>query len=144
MIFFLLNLPPIGIGLTFFFYGLNNRLSPSLVFTCLALVNLLRVPFIVLPIAINNMFNYKASLERVLDFLRKPELPKREDDEEQQELNKADAAKKRGKKSAKQDDWVMKIEHGTFKWSEEEASPVLKDVCSSFAAVSRMIVRSRH
>lgn len=130
--------------MTFFFYGLNNTLTPSLVFTSLSLVNLLRMPFIVLPFAINNIFNYIASLQRIMDFLSKPELPReRPVEETPAPVQPKKHNKKHSKKSKKHGDdndekeilqaadyydWILKIQNGSFKWSPTDPHPVLRNI----------------
>lgn len=75
MMLFLLNVPPLGIGFTFFFYGLKNTLSTSVVFTSLSLLNVLRMPFVFLPVMLSIGTQYAVSLDRIMNFALRDELP---------------------------------------------------------------------
>ncbi|XP_049848169.1 ABC transporter C family member 3-like [Schistocerca gregaria] len=74
LIFLLFNVPGFGVGFTFFFYGLGHTLELRNVFTSLALLNLLRVPFMLLPISLTFFGQYTVSLRRIQKFLLQPEL----------------------------------------------------------------------
>lgn len=98
MLFFLLNVPPLGIGFTFFFYSLKNTMTTSVVFTSMALLNVLRMPFIFLPIMLSLGSQYAVSLDRICKFALREEL---------EPLPINEDKKKRG---------GVYIKNGTFSW----------------------------
>jgi len=64
----LINVPTLGIGLTFTFYGIANTLDVSSVFTSVALLNLLRGPFILFPLLISFGMQYAYVYHHTLLF----------------------------------------------------------------------------
>jgi len=91
LISILTNVPGVGIGLTFFFYGIKNSMNFEGVFSSLAYLNMLAIPFIFLPMLIAFSAQYFASLRRIEFFGLRSELVPREisseydDDDEDEE-----------------------------------------------------------
>jgi ATP-binding cassette subfamily C (CFTR/MRP) protein 1 len=82
----LTNIPGLGIGLTFFFFGLKNNMNFEAVFSSLVYLNMLAIPFIFLPMLVAFGAQYYASLKRIEFFGLRSELKPRlitplEDDE---------------------------------------------------------------
>lgn len=110
MIGILVNVPAIGIGLTFFFYGLNNQFSPKVIFPSLSLLNLLRSPFTFLPIMLAMGSQYAVTFDRIFQFANGKDIPKRP-----AESNVAGAdGKKKLSKTA------IRIKKGDFSWNTDD------------------------
>jgi ABC-type multidrug transport system fused ATPase/permease subunit len=109
MIGVLVNVPAIGIGLTFFFYGLNNNFSPKVIFPALSLLNLLRSPFTFLPIMFAMGSQYAVTFDRIFQFANGKDLPKRPS-----ETAVDSAGKKKLGKTA------IRIKKGDFTWTPED------------------------
>jgi len=135
MIVLLQNTPSLGIALTFVFYGINSALDYSSVFTSIALLNLLRAPFILLPIMLAFGMQYKyllplpplvrilklqiprATFERIQNFLTQPELQRRPKEDD------TSIGPSNGK-------YAIVMEDATFTYFPEDKSapPVLQNV----------------
>lgn len=59
MVTILQNVPVVGTALTFIFYGIGRYLDFSAVFTAMAYLNLLRGPFLVVPLMATFSSQYK-------------------------------------------------------------------------------------
>ena len=127
-------------------YGLlGNILTPTKVFTALALFNQLRFPLVFLPLLLNNLAEGKVSLVRLTKFLLTDEVQDyvERDDETSTEFI--------GKQFSRQNQDAVVIENGTFSWSSDSetithvskneipATPTPSDVETS-AASSKSIV----
>ena len=55
------------------YYALGNPIIPSVVFPVISIINIMRAPIALLPVAIVNMSNSLASLNRIQNFLLYPE-----------------------------------------------------------------------
>jgi ABC-type multidrug transport system fused ATPase/permease subunit len=81
----LTNIPGLGIGFTFFFYGLKNSLNFEAVFASLVYLNMLAIPFIYLPMLVAFGAQYYTSLKRIEFFALRSELKVREIENEDPE-----------------------------------------------------------
>lgn len=80
MFFAIVNVPTLGICLVYFFKGIEAGplgLNYTSVFTSLALMNLMRGPFIWLPLLLSTAQQYKVTLDRIAAFVKMPELGRR-------------------------------------------------------------------
>ena len=78
----LTNVPGLGVGFTFFFYGLKNSMNFEAVFSSLVYLNMLAIPFIYLPMLVAFGAQYYTSLKRIEFFALRSELKAREIDME--------------------------------------------------------------
>jgi len=74
----LTNIPGLGIGFTFFFYGLKYNMNFENVFSSLAFLNMLAIPFIFLPMLFAFGAQYMIALRRIEFFGLRSELVPRE------------------------------------------------------------------
>lgn len=96
-------------------YGLlGNVLTPTKVFTALALFNQLRFPLVFLPLLLNNLAEGKVSLVRLTKFLLTDEVQdyvERNDEDVHTDLI--------GMTSNRRSQDAITIENGTFSWSSD-------------------------
>jgi ABC-type multidrug transport system fused ATPase/permease subunit len=104
MLGILINVPAIGMGLTFFIYGFNNTLNVTNVFTSVSLLNLLRLPFTFLPILVAMMSQYAVSFTRIGNFCLSKELVVR--------------------KNRPLQDVVLKFTNASFSWGANASTAV--------------------
>ena len=97
----LTNVPTLGIGFTFFFYGIGNNMDFQAVFSAMAYLNLLRVPFIFLPMLMAFLGQYLTSFGRITFFALRSEITPRTIDDDPDNVG------------------GMKIENGSFAWETE-------------------------
>jgi ATP-binding cassette subfamily C (CFTR/MRP) protein 1 len=81
----------------------GNVLTPAIVFTVFRLINMLRMPFIMLPVTLSAMLSLKVSFQRLGAFLRLPEL----------DPNAVDRTGPPGATPG-----LVSIEEGTFSWGD--------------------------
>jgi ABC-type multidrug transport system fused ATPase/permease subunit len=98
-------------------YGLlGNVLTPTKVFTALALFNQLRFPLVFLPLLLNNLAEGKVSLVRLTKFLLTDEV------QDYVERNEEDVHTDLiGMTSTRRSQDAITIEDGTFSWSSDSA-----------------------
>ncbi|KXS10818.1 hypothetical protein M427DRAFT_61533 [Gonapodya prolifera JEL478] len=105
--------------LTFVIYtALGNQLTPGVVFSSLALFNVVRMPLQMYPLQITMVSDAIVALKRLETLLLADELQADDDDgnsEHQEQRAETDI----------KSEWVVKITNGNFKW--EEAVSVAKD-----------------
>ena len=102
-------------------YGLlGNILTPTKVFTALALFNQLRFPLVFLPLLLNNLAEGKVSLTRLTKFLLTDEV---QDYVERDESDTALDFIGMGPNTRGERDAVV-IEKGTFSWSSDPLTPL--------------------
>lgn len=95
-------------------YGLlGNILTPTKVFTALALFNQLRFPLVFLPLLLNNLAEGKVSLIRLTKFLLTDEV---QDYVERDDETSTDFI---GKQFSQKHQDAVVIENGTFSWSSD-------------------------
>lgn len=100
-------IPVFGSIITFMVYSINHDLNPSIVFSSVALFNILRMPLMFLPLAITTVTDAYVSLGRLGDFFVQDELD---------ELPPVNVDAK----------YHVRIEHGDFLWEEAEVKPVVE------------------
>ncbi|CAF1567438.1 unnamed protein product, partial [Didymodactylos carnosus] len=98
----------------------QNVLTADKAFVSLALFNLLRTPLIVFPNVINSVVEARVSNERIKKFLSNDEID-------------GDAVQKG---QIREDETVIKIDHGSFQWaSSEHKSLILKRLLFTLVAL---------
>jgi ABC-type multidrug transport system fused ATPase/permease subunit len=102
------NTTTVVIGVTFLFYGLfgSQGLNPAAAFATLALINLLRLPFFLLPFTANLLNQYRVTFERIQSIISMPELTVKE--------------------SKPKKNLVIRIKHADFSWDGK--SKALKNI----------------
>eukprot|EP01122_Echinamoeba_exundans_P001097 TRINITY_DN1103_c0_g1_i2.p1 TRINITY_DN1103_c0_g1~~TRINITY_DN1103_c0_g1_i2.p1 ORF type:complete len:1319 (+),score=357.16 TRINITY_DN1103_c0_g1_i2:146-4102(+) len=114
MFFAIVNVPTLGIALVYFFKGIEAGvlgLEPKSVFTSLALMNLMRGPFIWLPLLLSTAQQYKVTLERIGAFVKLPELTPRAAEFEQPQK------------------YMIKLKKASFRWpSGDSETDHLRDL----------------
>ena len=95
------NVPTLGLGLTFFFYGIGNSMDFTNVFSAMAYLNLLRVPFIFLPVLVAFFGQYLTSFRRITFFALRSEIRPRQLDDDPDDVG------------------GMKIMNGDFAWETD-------------------------
>jgi ABC-type multidrug transport system fused ATPase/permease subunit len=73
----LTNIPSLGIGLTFTFYGIKNSMGFQSVFSAITYLNMLRIPFIFLPMLLAFVGQYFTSFDRMTFFALRSEIDHR-------------------------------------------------------------------
>jgi ABC-type multidrug transport system fused ATPase/permease subunit len=101
LISLLTNVPALGIGLTFTFYGIKHSMQFEAVFSSMTYLGMLRIPFIFLPMLLAFAGQYAASFGRITFFALRSELEPRYPDEDKDGVG------------------GMRIENGTFAWETE-------------------------
>ncbi len=97
----------VGLLLVLMTYAVSgNRLTPALIFTVFRLIQMLRMPFIMIPITVSAVLSLKVSFQRLGAFLELPELDPR-------------AVDRVGAPGAGAG--VATIENGTFSWGDSLA-----------------------
>lgn len=107
LIVMLTNVASFGIGLTFFFYGLNNTLTLEKTFSAMAFLAMLRVPFNYLPMLLAYLGQYFNSFDRITFFALCSEVSQSRP--EQSSLN----AQPRERNIS------MRMTNATFSWETE-------------------------
>lgn len=103
-------------------YGLlGNVLTPTKVFTALALFNQLRFPLVFLPLLLNNLAEGKVSLVRLTKFLLTDEV---QDYVERDESSEMDLIGMTGRNHQRD---AVNIERGTFSWSPDSVAVKVTD-----------------
>lgn len=74
MIFLMLNVPTLGLGITFIVYSLSNELTVTIVFTTISLTQLLRSSFVAMPLALSYYGQYHVAFKRIQEYLLKPNM----------------------------------------------------------------------
>lgn len=97
----LINIPGVGIGLTFFFYGLKYNMKFESVFSAMVYLNMLAIPFIYLPMLLAFGAQYFASIKRIEFFGLRSELEPRKVDtyDEEEDGNDENKKTEKSKKS---------------------------------------------
>ena len=95
------NVPTLGLGFTFFFYGIKHDMEYNAIFSASAYLALLRVPFIFLPMLIAFVGQYLSSFQRITFFALRSEITARAIDDDPN------------------DEGGMKISKGDFSWETE-------------------------
>jgi ATP-binding cassette subfamily C (CFTR/MRP) protein 1 len=101
LISILTNVPSLGIGFTFFFYGIKNNMDFNSVFSAITYLNMLRIPFIFLPMLIAFLGQYFTSFGRITFFALRAEIAQRHIDDDTDDIG------------------GMKIENGNFAWETD-------------------------
>lgn len=94
----LTNVPSLAIGFTFFFYGIGHSMDFQAVFSAMAYLNMLRTPFIFLPMLLAFLGQYITSFSRITFFALRSEVTPRLIDDDPDNIG------------------GMKIEGGNFAW----------------------------
>ena len=97
----LTNVASTGIGLTFFFYGLNNTLTLEKTFSAMAFLAMLRTPFNYLPMLLAYLGQYFNSFDRITFFALCSEVSPR--------VKMADPSGEKG----------LRMENATFSWETD-------------------------
>ena len=97
----LTNVPTLGIGFTFFFYGIKHSMDYQAIFSAMTYLNLLRVPFIFLPMLVAFFGQYVASFARITFFALRSEITPRPIDDDPDNVG------------------GMRIENGDFAWETD-------------------------
>lgn len=92
------------------YVGGGNVLTASTAFVIFRIVNMLRTPYIMVPVAVSSLGSLKSSFDRVTEFLRLPEL----------DTSAVDRTVDVG---------VVSVENGNFSWGIE---PALHDINVQF------------
>ena len=95
------NVPTLGVGLTFFFYGIKNDMEYLAIFSASTYLALLRVPFIFLPMLIAFVGQYLSAFQRITFFALRSEITPRTADADPDDVG------------------GMRIENGDFSWETE-------------------------
>lgn len=95
------NVPALGLGLTFFFYGIKHDMEYNTIFSAMAYLNLLRVPFMFLPMLIAFIGQYIASFNRITFFALRSEVTPRTPDDDPNDVG------------------GMRITNGDFAWETD-------------------------
>ena len=97
----LTNVPTLGIGATFFFYGIKHEMAYQSIFSAMTYLNLLRVPFIFLPMLVAFLGQYITSFGRITFFALRSEVSPRALDDDPDNVG------------------GMRIENGDFAWETD-------------------------
>lgn len=98
----------------------NNVLTANKAFVTLSLLNLLRLPFALLPLAIMIGAIAKVSLNRIIKFLNSDEL-----EEMRKEASFEGYNSEETKENSK---YAIQVKDASFSWSKTSEQPVLKDI----------------
>jgi len=109
MLWILAIAPTIGLALSMIVYAILYGLSLIETFTVLAVLQLLRQPVILLPLAMTQLYLVTVSMGRINAFCLKPELP-------------VNVKQKFNSKTA------LRIKDGEFRWDADSQQPILKDI----------------
>jgi len=112
LIFIMSNTTTIIVGLIFLFFGFfgsNGNLEVGTAFSTLSFINLLKLPFFLLPFTITLILQYKVTFDRIQQFISAPDITK---EEVQQEAEKAEA----------------RVKKADFSWDPKAETPTLTNV----------------
>lgn len=111
------NSNTIIVALIFIFYSLvgGNELTPQVAFATLSVLNLLRVPFLLVSFSLTIIQQYRVVLERVARFVERPEVTV----ERNESLSN-------GKTETLKSNEVLKFKKAAFKWDPENDNPTIR------------------
>eukprot|EP01128_Nolandella_sp_AFSM9_P005804 TRINITY_DN287_c0_g1_i1.p1 TRINITY_DN287_c0_g1~~TRINITY_DN287_c0_g1_i1.p1 ORF type:complete len:1308 (+),score=249.92 TRINITY_DN287_c0_g1_i1:336-3926(+) len=115
--------PIVGMGVTFILYATFETPSLPVIFTTLTLINLLRWVFVMLPTFFQSGAFCLASMNRIEGF-----------------LNRKDSMKVEFIPATKQKPASVSLSKASFKWTEEDSAPFLKDLTLKLSKKSLMII----